>query len=42
MDFSELTKQAVKAALKAGGVIRSFQDREVEWGLDKIASVEMQ
>lgn len=30
MDFSELTQQAVKAALKAGGVIRSYQDREVD------------
>ena len=30
MDFSELTQQAVKAALKAGGVIHSYQDREVD------------
>ena len=30
MDFSELTQLAVKAALKAGGVIRSYQDREVD------------
>ena len=30
MDFSELTQQAVKAALKAGGVIRSYRDREVD------------
>jgi fructose-1,6-bisphosphatase/inositol monophosphatase family enzyme len=30
MDLKELTKQAVRAALDAGELIRSFQDREVE------------
>jgi fructose-1,6-bisphosphatase/inositol monophosphatase family enzyme len=30
MDLSSLTKQAVQAALEAGELIRSYQDREVE------------
>lgn len=30
MNLGELTKEAVQAALKAGGLIRSYQDREVE------------